>query len=132
MQMVLKNTYLDRGELTLLSQIKEDCLVEVLDSSLYLEYKSDKSVEEFTAEWAKIDADRAKREGIPYALQGVEYLVPVTNDDAIGLLQVKSAFELGLTKTNIHFSNGTVVPINATDFEAFATWFVTERNKYFI
>ena len=72
-----------------------------------------------------------KTKGIIYTLNGVDYKVPLTSEDAVGLMQVSSAFTLGLTSTNIHFSNGTVMPISDVEFTDFATWFVTERNKFF-
>lgn len=65
------------------------------------------------------------------ALYGV-YKIPFTNMDAMGMLQVKAGFEMGLTATNIEFSNATVMPIIAADFAAFASWFVTKRNGYFV
>jgi|GEM_PF-3807133 len=79
---------------------------------------------------AKADKKRAKLAGLKYASTGVT--VPFTADDALGLLQVQAAFQLGLAKTVIKFSNGQSLPISALDFPAFATWFATERNKFFI
>lgn len=60
------------------------------------------------------------------------YRIPFKNEDAMGLLQVKAAFELGLTNTNIIFSNGTIMPIEAKDFMTFASWFVEKRNSFFV
>jgi hypothetical protein len=68
-------------------------------------------------------------------LTGAEYngyQVSFTADDGNGMLQVKAAFEMGLTGTVIHFDNGTKMPIVAADFPAFAAWFVVERNKFFV
>lgn len=65
------------------------------------------------------------------ALYGA-FMVPFTNEDAIGMLQVKAAFEMGVTNTNIEFSNGTIMPMNVSDFPAFAAWFVEKRNGYFV
>jgi hypothetical protein len=59
------------------------------------------------------------------------YMVSFTSDDGNGLVQVKTAFELGLTETNIHFSNGTVMPMTSEDFPEFALWFVEKRNSFF-
>lgn len=70
--------------------------------------------------------------GAIYTLNGADYQVSFTKDDGDGLVQVKSAFELGLTNTNIHFENGTVMPINAADFPDFALWFVNQRNGFFV
>jgi hypothetical protein len=61
-----------------------------------------------------------------------EYRVPFKNEDAMGLLQVKAAFEMGITSTKIEFSNGTIMPIGATEFSAFALWFAEKRNGYFV
>ena len=71
-------------------------------------------------------------EGDTYTLGGIDYQVSFTKDDGDGLMQVKSAFELGLTSTTIHFDNGTRMPISAAEFGAFAEWFVTTRNGFFV
>lgn len=59
-------------------------------------------------------------------------LIPFMNEDAIAMLQVKAAFEIGVLSTNIEFSNGTILPITAAEFADFAAWFVEQRNSYFI
>ena len=59
-------------------------------------------------------------------------MVPFMNEDAVGMLQVKAAFDMGITATNIEFSNGTIMPMSAADFPAFAAWFVAKRNGYFV
>lgn len=69
-----------------------------------------------------------KINGAAYGL----YKIPFTDMDAMGMLQVKAAFELGLTATNIEFSNGTVMPMSAAEFPVFALWFVEKRNGYFV
>lgn len=67
---------------------------------------------------------------------GEEYLdkglISFTKEDAIGMIQVKTGFELGLTNTNIEFDNGTIVPIEASEFADFAIWFAEKRNSFFI
>ena len=67
-------------------------------------------------------------------LTGAEYSgyqVSLTSEDGNGMIQVKNSFELGLISTVIHFECGTNMPINASEFTAFAEWFVAERNKFF-
>jgi len=73
-----------------------------------------------------------KANGKDYDLNGTIYKVPFTSEDANGLMQVNVAFTMGIADTNIHFSNGTVMPIVAADFQAFALWFVTKRNSFFL
>jgi len=90
---------------------------------------------EFTAdELAQQEADKALRDaktiGLPY-IDGGEN-ISFTSADATGLLQVKAAFELDVTSTNIRFSNGTVLPMTNTEFKAFAIWFTKKRNAFFI
>ena len=90
---------------------------------------------EFTAdELAQQEADKALRDakniGQPYADGGDN--ISFTSADAIGLLQVKTAFELDITSTNIKFSNGTVLPMTNTEFEAFDIWFTKKQNAFFI
>lgn len=75
---------------------------------------------------------QAKAEGEIYSLNGTDYKVPFMKDDADGLLQVKAAFDLGVGSTNIHFTNGTVMPITAAEFMDFAIWFVNKRNSFFM
>lgn len=70
--------------------------------------------------------------GQPYTLNGTEYQVSFTANDGNGMLQVKSAFEMGLTNTVIHFDNGTKMPITNVEFQDFGLWFVNQRNQYFI
>lgn len=59
------------------------------------------------------------------------YRISFTKDDGDGVVQVKSAFEMGLSSTVIHFECGTNMPINADEFNEFGLWFVIERNKFF-
>lgn len=79
-----------------------------------------------------VEADIAKadlkKNGEDY--QG--YQIPFMNEDAIALMQVKSAFEMGVTSTNIEFSNGTIMPMTPADFQEFAVWFVNKRNEFFL
>ena len=80
------------------------------------------------AQEASILRDQAMLTGIDY--QG--HMISLTDMDGNGMLQVKAAFEMGLTATTIHFKNGTKLPMTAADFPAFALWFVTERNRFFV
>jgi len=76
--------------------------------------------------------DKAMLEGSTYTLNGTDYKVSFTKDDGDGMVQVKNGFDLGLESTVIHFDSGTKMPISSSEFLAFAKWFVTERNKFFI
>lgn len=80
------------------------------------------------AQEASILRDQAMLTGIDY--QGS--MISLTDVDGNGMLQVKAAFEMGLPTTTIHFKNGTKLPMTAADFPAFALWFVTERNRFFV
>ena len=73
---------------------------------------------------------KAKATGELYANSGV--IVPFKNEDALALLQVKAAFEMGVPATVIEFSNGSKLPMTAPEFQAFALWFVAKRNAFFI
>lgn len=73
-----------------------------------------------------------KTKGATYTLNGTDYQVPFMKDDADGLLQVKEAFNLGINETVIYFTNGTKMPITATEFMDFAVWFVNKRNSFFV
>ena len=77
-----------------------------------------------------LDDRLSKQAGLPYGNTGVT--VPFTSNDAMAVLQVKAAFEVGLTNTVIKFSNDQSLPMKSSDFNAFARWFATERNRFFI
>ena len=83
-------------------------------------------------EIAKAARAVAMLSGAPYTLNGVEYQISFTKDDGDGMMQVKTAFDLGVEATNIHFENGTAMPITAVEFTAFAAWFVAKRNEFFV
>jgi len=53
--------------------------------------------------------------------------VSVTQDDAVGMLQVESSLGLGATLINYAFKNGTVVDFTPTSFPAFSADFTTAR-----
>lgn len=76
--------------------------------------------------------DEAMLAGVHYKINDTDYQISFTKEDGDGLVQVKSAFELGLTQTTIHFSNGTKMPISSSEFQAFALWFVNKRNEFFL
>ena len=84
----------------------------------------------------KLEQSKARDEtmlaGATYNLNNEDYQISLTKEDGDGLAQVKTAFELGLTQTTIHFSNGTKLQISSTEFLAFALWFVNKRNEFFI
>lgn len=84
-------------------------------------------------EETKTRLDR-KNPGIDYTnLSGDIYKVSLTNDDANGLIQVKTAFEMGITETNFYFENGTVVPLKSIDDLLHLGQFISiERNKFFL
>ena len=82
--------------------------------------------------YSSIKRDQAMLEGSTYTLNGIDYKVSFTKDDGDGMVQVKNGFDLGLESTVIHFNSGTKMPINSSEFLAFAKWFVVERNKFFI
>jgi hypothetical protein len=82
----------------------------------------------------KQEAAKEKAERKSAMLTGEDYrgyTISFTSEDGNGLVQVKSSFELGLTETNIHFENGTVMPITSEDFPEFALWFIEKRNSFF-
>ncbi len=58
--------------------------------------------------------------------------VSIASSDALGLLQVESAFNKGLESTNFMFKNGTKMMLTTDNFEAFSLWFVMERSKLFV
>jgi hypothetical protein len=72
-----------------------------------------------------------KKVGEIYTLNSVDYQVPFAKVDGDALMQVNIAFQMGITGTNIHFSNGTKMPIKADEFQDFAMWFVNKRNSFF-
>lgn len=95
------------------------------------EYPSEESIQEELE--AQSIYDR-KYLGIDYTnLEDKIYIVSLTNDDANGLIQVKTAFEMGITETNFYFENGTVVPLKSVDDLLHLGQFISiERNKFFL
>ena len=84
------------------------------------------------AEMAKAERATAMLSGAPYTLDGIDYQISFTSEDGNGVMQVRTAFDLGVEATTIYFSNGAKMPITAEEFEAFAVWFVNKRNEFFV
>jgi hypothetical protein len=76
--------------------------------------------------------EKAKNEGAVYNLNGVDYKISLTSDDAVGLMQIKTAFDLGVTNTVLHCANGTKVPLTPPDLMPLAQWFTQKRNQFFV
>ncbi len=81
------------------------------------------------ADQGKVDQLKVKYFGEEYGDSGVQ--VPFTSDDAMGLLQVKAAFELGADDTVMVFSNDQKLPLTPESFPAFAAWFTQKRNSFY-
>jgi len=75
--------------------------------------------------------DAAMLAGMPYTLDGVDYMVSLTSTDGNGMLQVEKAMLAGLN-TVILFKNGTKMPMAPDKFDAFAAWFLVKRNSFFV
>ena len=82
--------------------------------------------------WQNKKRYEAMLSGAPYTLDGIDYQISFTADDGNGMAQVKTAFDLGVEATTIHFENGTKMPITTAEFGAFAAWFVAKRNEFFV
>ena len=102
-------------------------------------FKNIKTAEELEAEKAAQElakqvqeAEQARDTAMLAGSEYNGYLVSFTKEDGDGLLQVRAAFDFGLTSTIVHFKNGTKMPLTVTEFLDFASWFVTERNKFFV
>jgi len=85
-------------------------------------------VEALEAEMREAEAKAERKMNADY--NGVS--VSLTSKDAVGLLQVQSAFALGVESTKFVFANGTVMTLDKESFVEFATWFAVERNKLFV
>lgn len=80
----------------------------------------------------KISLD--KQNGKVYtSLDNIDYIVPLTNEDANGLIQVQIGFEKGyISSTNFICSNSVTIPLDSvTNLLHLGEWFVKERNKFF-
>ena len=80
----------------------------------------------------KISLD--KQNGKVYtSLDNIDYIVPLTSEDANGLIQVQIGFEKGyISSTNFICSNGVTIPLDSvTNLLHLGEWFVKERNKFF-
>lgn len=106
--------------------VDDEALAELVTANKITQAEADTIIAEHEAkEQSKLE----KTTGLEYGTTGV--VVPFTSDDAIGVLQVKAALEMGVTSTNIVFSNGQTLPMAAADFTEFATWFAQQRNAFF-
>lgn len=107
------------------------------EDGIYYQYLQESFSSSTSAETIKVFIEDNERkfnmlQGEIYTLNGIDYLVSFSKDDGDGLIQVKNAFEMGLTNTIIHFDNGTKMPITSTDFSEFALWFIHKRNEFFV
>ena len=70
----------------------------------------------------------AKQTGFNY--NGIT--VPVTNEDAMGAMQIKMGFEdYGLQTTSFHLSNGEKLTLTLAEWPDFSLLFFSERAKHF-
>lgn len=84
---------------------------------------------------AKQKVSLYKQNGKVYtSLDNIDYIVPLTSEDANGLIQVQIGFEKGyISSTNFICSNGVTIPLDSvTNLLHLGKWFVKERNKFFI
>jgi len=139
MEILVRSNYKDGAfSPKVLGYIKAFVLLEVSKSSKELEWFSrwrlsdneEDLITQCIASIKKVEDRKLKTEGKLYP--STKHIVSFTKDDAMGMLQVKAAFELGLPETIIEFSNGTKMPIKAKDFPGLAKWFAVERNSFFI
>jgi len=73
-----------------------------------------------------------KKNGLDFTLNGTDYKIPLKSKDAMGLIQIKNAFELGVTSTVMYFSNGVQIPLNnKNDLNILAKFFAEKRNLLF-
>lgn len=112
----------------------------VMGGEKYVEFDTLKEVPNtiiITAENLKIVKDNEQNSILvrdSLMINGKDYngnTISFTKDDTDGVIQVKSAFEMGLQETIIHFKCGTKLPMKVEDFNDFALWFMQERNKFF-
>jgi len=102
------------------------------NKKLSLWFKTNKAIPLKTKEERKIEYEQQKTK--KFKKLNADYKdtnVSLTSSDAVGLLQVQSAFALGVESTKFVFENGTVMTLEKESFVEFATWFSIERNKLF-
>lgn len=124
-------TQVQPNEETGFIEVDDDVVCGMIDNGLGIFAIPPKTADELV-EIAKEEASRLRDQAM---LTGVDYqgsMISLTDVDGNGMLQVKAAFEMGLPATTIHFKNDTKLPMAAADFPAFALWFVTERNRFFV
>lgn len=94
--------------------------------------------EEILAEQLRLEqeaiSNAKKTGGIYTSLTGVDYSIPLTKEDADGLIQVYIGFTLGfITSTNFVFSNDVILPINSQEeLMHLGGWFISQRNSFFV
>ena len=86
-----------------------------------------------TGEDDPIAISELKIQGKPFTLNGIDYQVPLTKDTQDTVVAVAVAFQMGgISSTILEFENGVTMPISQSDFMPFATWFSTQRNRFFV
>jgi len=80
---------------------------------------------------AQVAATEQRTAAQDAGIQWNGHTIPLHRDDALTLLQVKAAFELGETQTVIEFSNSEKVPVTAEQFASLAMAFSAARNSLF-
>lgn len=110
----------------------ETCTPISIEEVIELTKPGEAQLEEMALQQARLVRDEAMLTGATYNLNNEDYQISFTKEDGDGLVQVKSAFELGLIQTTIHFSNGTKLSISSSEFLEFALWFVNKRNEFFL
>ena len=96
---------------------------------------TDDELAKISAKAAEIEAEDQARQKKAARKMNCDYngvSISLTSKDALGLMQVKTAFELGVAETVFVFQNGTQMSLTTEPFPALAQFFAHERNKLFV
>ena len=103
----------------------------------YIERDEDIKITDITEAMSKLEAENERSAAlalIESRKMSTDYngtSVSLTSADALALMQIKTAFEMGETRTVFKFKNGEEMDLTPTIFAEFAPWFVQKRNEFF-
>jgi hypothetical protein len=130
--MYVTNNFIQGSEATIINQFGEVVEIETTTPENYSQWAITDRDDEFAALALAKSIEDKKTNGLTYTLNEVDYLVPLSSEDAGALMQVQNAFSFGVTETVLYFTNGVKMPITAAEFDTFGAWFVAERNAFFV
>lgn len=86
-----------------------------------------------TGEDTQLSTSELKSAGLPFTLNGTEYIVPLDAEGQNGVNSIAIMLMMNLFDTTVfNCTNGVKVPLlNSNEAMTFCMWFADERRKFF-